>query len=102
MIPRYAIAALAVGLPAIGLQALAYRAASSLSSSKPLMIAGLDPLYVALIGGVISTFLLAVALGLYARAKGQSAFLGLLAVFSCFGLLVVAFLPDQTKTKAGS
>jgi hypothetical protein len=59
-------------------------------------MATLDPLYVALIGSVVSTLLLGVALGLYARAKGQSVFLGLLAVLSCVGLLVVALLPDKT------
>jgi hypothetical protein len=93
---RYAIAALAVGLPAIGLQAVAYRAASSLATGKPFFVASLDPLIVVLIGSAVSTLMLAVALGLYARAKGQSVFLGLLAVFSCVGLLVVALLPDKT------
>ena len=93
---RYAIAALAVGLPALGLQALAYRAASSLATSKPFFLTALDPLWVALIGSAVSTLLMMVALGLYARAKGQSVFLGLLAVLSCVGLLVVALLPDKT------
>ena len=92
---RYAVAALAVGLPALGLQALTYRAASSLATSKPFFLAPLDPLWVALIGSAVSTLLLMVALGLYARAKGQSVFLGLLAVLSCVGLLVVALLPDK-------
>jgi hypothetical protein len=93
---RYSIAALAVGLPALGLQAIAYRAASSLATGKPFLVASLDPLFVALIGSAVSTLMLMVALGLYARAKGQSIFLGLLAVLSCVGLLVVALLPDKT------
>jgi len=93
---RYAVAALAVGLPALGLQAVAYRAASSLAANQPFFLTAADPLWVALIGSAVSTLLLMVALGFYARAKGQSVFLGLLAVFSCVGLLVVALLPDKT------
>jgi hypothetical protein len=100
MILRYSVAALALGLPAIGLQALAYRAASSLGSGKPLPIVGMDPLYVALMGSALSTLFMVVALGLYARAKGQSIFLGFLGVFSCIGLMAVALLPDKTKGKS--
>ena len=99
MIPRYAMAGVAVGLPAIGLQAVAYQAAAELASGRAVPILGVDPLYVALIGSVMSTLLLVVALGFYAKAKGQSAFLGLLAVLSCMGLLVVALLPDKTKSE---
>jgi hypothetical protein len=93
---RYAISALAVGLPAIGLQAVAYGAASALATGRPFLTATLDPLYVVVIGSAVSTLMLGLALGLYARAKGHSIFLGMLAVLSCIGLLVVAFLPDKT------
>jgi hypothetical protein len=93
---RYSVAALAVGLPALALQALAYRAASSLASNRPFFLTAVDPLWVTLIGSALSTLLLMLALGLYARAKGHSVFLGLLAVLSCVGLLVVALLPDKT------
>jgi hypothetical protein len=58
----------------------------------------LNPLYVALIGSALSALMLMVALGLYAKAKGQSVLWGLLAVLSCIGILVVALLPDKTKT----
>jgi hypothetical protein len=97
VITRYAIAGVAVGLPAIGLQAVAYQAAASLAAGRPAPILGMDALYVAMIGSGLSTLLMVGALGLYAKAKGQSVFLGLLGALSCIGLLVVALLPDKTR-----
>ncbi len=100
---RYSVAALAVGLPGIGLQAAAFSAARSLATGEALWkpLAWMDPMYLAFAGDLLGTALLVVALGLYAKAKGQSVFLGLLAVLSCIGLLVVAILPDKTKGRAG-
>ncbi|HEY1173976.1 MAG TPA: hypothetical protein VGH19_21605 [Verrucomicrobiae bacterium] len=39
--------------------------------------------------------------GCYAIGKGYSQFLGLLGIFSCLGLLILAVLPDKHKTPPG-
>jgi hypothetical protein len=100
MITRYAVAALIVGLPGIGLQAVAYQAASAVTAGRPLPYSTMDPLMAALMGSAVSTLLLVIALTLYAKAKGQPMLLGFLAVFSCLGILVVALLPDKTERKS--
>ena len=42
--------------------------------------------------------MLVVGLCYYALAKGYSKWLGLLGLLSCIGLVVLACLPDRTKT----
>jgi hypothetical protein len=50
------------------------------------------------IGTLVGFILVIVGLCYYAAAKGHSAVLGVLGIFSCLGLLILAALPDKTNT----
>jgi hypothetical protein len=52
---------------------------------------------VMILGVLLGAVLLIIGLGYYAKGKGYSAVLGLLGLFSCIGLLILAVLPDKTK-----
>ena len=49
------------------------------------------------VGITVSTILLILGLGYYAKSKGYAGALGLLGLLSCVGLIIVAVLPDKTK-----
>ncbi len=69
---------LAIGIPGFILNGVGYGMQSDL---------------LLLIGGVM----LVVGFGFYAKAKGRSPWWGLLALFSIFGILVLAALKDMSK-----
>ena len=53
-----------------------------------------------LLGVVVAltgTVLLIMGLSMYAKAKGQSGWWGLMGLLSCLGLIVLAVLPDKRK-----
>ena len=54
--------------------------------------------YALMVGFLVGSVLIILALCDFAKAKGYSGFLGVLLGFSgCLGLLICAFLPDRTK-----
>jgi uncharacterized YccA/Bax inhibitor family protein len=55
--------------------------------------------YALVVGMVLGSILLILALCDFAKAKGYSGFVGLLlGLCSCLGLLVLVLLPDRTKS----
>ena len=99
MIPEYSRKSLAIGIPGLALLILCdvvpdlfWTKSSASSAGMPLwaMIASS-------VGITVSSLLLVVGLGYYAKSKGYSGALGLLGVLSCVGLIIVAVLPDKTK-----
>ena len=73
------------------LNRMALNAMGQNSFPSPLLAVGLE-------GGILAgNILLMIGLSYYARAKGYTAFLGLLGFLSCFGLVILALLPDKTK-----
>jgi hypothetical protein len=69
----------------------------------PLMMMAIGPgspswVGLSLVAGMFAGFIL-VIIGLcyYAAAKGYTAVLGVLGLFSCLGLLILALLPDRAK-----
>jgi len=93
MIREYSRKSLAIGIPAIALQAvpvLVWGNVGIMSSSTWVTTASV---VVPLVGSA----LFIVALCYYAKAKGYNGALGLLGMLSCLGLLIVALLPDRTK-----
>jgi hypothetical protein len=51
-------------------------------------------------GSLVGLMLLIVGLGHYAKAKGYSNVFGLLGLLSLLGVLIMAVLPDKTKSAA--
>jgi hypothetical protein len=49
------------------------------------------------VGSLIGVLLLIVGSRYYAKGKGYNATLGLLGLFSIFGILILAVLPDKVK-----
>jgi hypothetical protein len=54
--------------------------------------------YLLLAGTLAGVVLFIVGLCYYAKGKGYSGVLGLLGLLSCLGLLILAVLPDKTKS----
>lgn len=86
---------LTFGIPGIILQ-LAGNVMANMGTSNPQ-----NPNWAMALGGLavalVGTALLIYGLALYAQAKGQSGWWGLMGLLSCIGLLVLALLPDKTK-----
>jgi hypothetical protein len=98
MIPEYSRKSLAIGIPGLVLQILCYVGPDLLWKSGA-GLAGM-PLWAMIassVGVTVSSLLLIVGLGYYAKSKGYTGALGLLGVLSCVGLIIVAVLPDRTK-----
>ena len=99
MIPEYSRKSLAVGIPGLFLQILCYVGPDLLWTKSSAGLAGM-PLWAMIassVGVTVSSLLLVVGLGYYAKSKGYSGALGLLGLLSCVGLIIVAVLPDRTK-----
>lgn len=101
MIPSYTRRSLAFGLPGLALQMGWYLFLGDVGTK---LAEGSTEEFVWLAGAMIASsvlgsVLLIVGFGYYAKAKGYSAALGLLGMLSCFGLLILALLPDRTKHK---
>ena len=102
MIPEYNRKSLLLGIPGLLIQigfALLPHLAVALGADPtvrmpPWMALGL------ILGPLVGAVLLIVGLSYYAKGKGYSAVLGLLGLLSCFGLLILALLPDKTKDKS--
>ncbi len=77
------------GIPGVIVQTLGWIIANG-AQTAPLALVG----SLLFFGG---TGVLLVGLTYYARAKGHSAWWGLVGFFSCVGILVLAFLPDRLK-----
>ncbi len=100
MITEYNRKSLMLGIPGIILQIACYVAASLIANQAKAH--GATPADTSLIfaclgGQLLGTILLIVGLCFYSKAKGYTPVLGLLGLFSCLGLLILAVLPDKTK-----
>jgi 4-amino-4-deoxy-L-arabinose transferase-like glycosyltransferase len=99
MIPEYSRKSLAIGIPGLVLQILCYEMPDFLWARSSYGLSGM-PLWAAIAssaGITVSTILLIIGLGYYAKSKGYTGALGLLGLLSCVGLIIVAVLPDKTK-----
>ena len=99
MITKYSRISLFVGTPGLLLQVvciiilnrMAINALGQNGFPSPLLAVGLE-------GGILAgNILLIIGLSYYAKAKGYTAYLGLVGVLSCIGLVILALLPDKTK-----
>jgi hypothetical protein len=100
VIAKYSRISLFLWAPGLLLQAIcivlmdrmAINALGQNSFPSPLLAVGLE-------GGIlVGNILLIIGLSYYARAKGYTAYLGLVGVLSCLGLVILALLPDRTKS----
>jgi len=98
MIVKYSRISLCLCIPGLLLQVIciallnrmAINALGQNSFPSPMLAIGLE-------GGILAgNILLIIGLSYYARAKGYTAFLGLIGLLSCLGLLILALLPDRT------
>jgi hypothetical protein len=99
MIPEYSRKSLAIGIPGLVLQILCYVVPDFFWNKSSAGSAGM-PLWAIIassVGLTVSSLLLVVGLGYYAKSKGYTGALGLLGLLSCVGLIIVAVLPDKTK-----
>ncbi len=99
MITKYSRISLFLCIPGLLLQVvcivvlnrMAINALGQNGFPSPLLAVGLE-------GGIlVGNILLIIGLSYYARAKGYTAFLGLVGLLSCIGLVILALLPDKTK-----
>ena len=100
MIVKYSRISLFIGLPGLLLQVICIvllnrmtlNAVGQNITPSPTLAIELE------LGVLAGNILLTVALCYYAKAKGYRAALGLLGLLFCLGLLVLALLPDRTKS----
>lgn len=101
MIAEYSRKSLLLGIPGIVLQMGCYYLLNRLiifpQNPNTVPHAGIG-IYLEL-GMLAGNVLFIIGLCYYAKAKGYTAVLGLLGLFSCLGLLVLAVLPDRTKNR---
>lgn len=95
MITKYNNRSLALGIPGFALQ-VGCLIALVLSTPSPGWAGTL-----LLSGMVVGHILIIAGFCYYAAAKGHSAILGAIGLFSVFGLFVLAWLPDKSKDEVG-
>jgi hypothetical protein len=100
MIAAHCRKSLAFGIPGLALQIVFYVSLPSLAwNTAGISSNTIGWLAIAAECGLVAgTVLFFVGMCYYAKAKGYSAALGLLGLLSCGGLIVLALLPDKTKT----
>ena len=101
MIPEYNRKSLLLGIPGLLIQI------GFIFLPRIAVALGADPaarlpqwaVWGMILGPLLGAVLLIIGLCYYAKAKGYSVVLGLLGLFSCIGMLILAVLPDKTKDK---
>jgi len=100
MIAAYSRKSLALGIPGLVLQIGCYYLLSNLVifPKNPNTVPHATTGVLLELGMFAGNILFIIGLCFYAKSKGYSGLWGLLGVFSCIGLLILAILPDTTKS----
>jgi hypothetical protein len=100
MIAKYSRTSLAVGLPGVLLQIVCGYLFNQtfIFPTNPNTVPQVGAALALQLGMFAGSVLFIIGLSFYAKAKGYSALLGLLGLLSCLGLLIIAVLPDKTKS----